>query len=227
MTARTAVPPRPHLRPPAQPASRGRRRHGFPRSHGPAEHEVKRIMVNASLPRRPQPGHQGRFRLPRHQRGRNARRTRKPQESRQIGERRGAGEPGAGASAAGAVPAALRSKSRISAPRAASEAEMPDEPESRRKPGESASVEAQASPASGSGARVPRARPPTLSSRSRPWRAAQPGCGRARSGPAGPRSARSRAPCGPSAVTGSSRPFTMVSVLRTSSLPRRAFMWMS
>ena len=33
--------------------------------------------------------------------------------------------------------------------------------------------------------------------------------------------------CGPSAVTGSGRPFTIVSVLRTSCVPRRAFMWMS
>jgi hypothetical protein len=154
---------------PRHPArSAGRRRHGFPRSHGPSKREVNGPLVKASLPRRPQPGPARRDmdRLPpAHCASPKCRRNPRAAGIRAFPRRRRAARPASVAA------------------RALRDAAMPKEPESRRDPGILAQEEGTAArlsrlaPGALSprfGARSPRARPctsplPSDSGCSRRW----------------------------------------------------------
>jgi hypothetical protein len=86
------APPRPTARP-----LPGRRRHGFPRSHGPAEDEVNatwltlRRCADLAL----EPRHADHIRSACNERGENAEGTRDPQESWRVRAHDAADEPGA------------------------------------------------------------------------------------------------------------------------------------
>jgi hypothetical protein len=80
-------PARPLARPPP-PAPLGRRRHGFPRSHGPPERKVKIQWLTLRCPASPSPStvRWSGFGPARNKRGRNAKGTRVPQESARNGD---------------------------------------------------------------------------------------------------------------------------------------------